>query len=211
MRHALLIRHPHPTPTGPPRFPHSLRCPANKSNVSVNILVVPGKSGSSTFLSKGSAASKCIFWMCSIPRIWPVTRITTSASGTCRTLFWTLCSVFYLAGCLLWLSIRLLQSTSWEWLFKKSLKTGLYYEVVYEGQKKKYKINVCIYFTQLFVWLLIIFISKIFTSVLIYVGKDFFYTVCEIFVIPFDFNEDLELSMVLIFYPIILNAFYVGL
>ena len=87
------------------------------------------------------------------------------------------------------------------------LKTGLYYEEYMEGNKKCYKLKWKKYGAQLGVWLVITFIVKIILLIMLKICKLFLVNLGGFFLSPFS-NAKVRLVMVMIIFPVILNALY---
>ena len=87
------------------------------------------------------------------------------------------------------------------------LKTGLYYEEYMEGNKKCYKLKWKKYGTQLGVWLLVTIIVKLILLIMLKICKLFLVNLGGFFLSPFS-NAKLRLVMVMIIFPVILNALY---
>ena len=87
------------------------------------------------------------------------------------------------------------------------LKTGLYYEEYMEGNKKCYKLKWKKYGAQLGVWLVITFIVKLILLIMLKICKLFLVNLGGFFLSPFS-NAKLRLVMVMIIFPVILNALY---
>ena len=87
------------------------------------------------------------------------------------------------------------------------LKTGLYYEEYIEGNKKCYKLKWKKYGAQLGVWLVITFIVKLILLIMLKICKLFLVNLGGFFLSPFS-NAKVRLVMVMIIFPVILNALY---
>ena len=87
------------------------------------------------------------------------------------------------------------------------LKTGLYYEEYMEGNKKCYKLKWKKYGAQLGVWLVITFIVKLILLIMLKICKLFLVNSGGFFLSPFS-NAKVRLVMVMIIFPVILNALY---
>ena len=87
------------------------------------------------------------------------------------------------------------------------LKTGLYYEEYMEGNKKCYKLKWKKYGAQLGVWLVITLIVKLILLIMLKICKLFLVNLGGFFLSPFS-NAKLRLVMVMIIFPVILNALY---
>ena len=87
------------------------------------------------------------------------------------------------------------------------LKTGLYYEEYMEGNKKCYKLKWKKYGAQLGVWLVITFIVKLILLIMLKICKLFLVNLGGFFLSPFS-NAKVRLVMVMIIFPVILNALY---
>ena len=87
------------------------------------------------------------------------------------------------------------------------LKTGLYYEEYMEGNKKCYKLKWKKYGAQLGVWLVVTLIVKLILLIMLKICKLFLVNLGGFFLSPFS-NAKLRLVMVMIIFPVILNALY---
>ena len=87
------------------------------------------------------------------------------------------------------------------------LKTGLYYEEYMEGNKKCYKLKWKKYGAQLGVWLVVTLIVKLLLLIMLKICKLFLINLGTFFLSPFS-NAKIRLVMVMIIFPVILNALY---
>ena len=87
------------------------------------------------------------------------------------------------------------------------LKTGLYYEEYMEGNKKCYKLKWKIYGAQLGVWLVVTLIVKLILLIMLKICKLFLVNLGGFFLSPFS-NAKVRLVMVMIIFPVLLNALY---
>ena len=87
------------------------------------------------------------------------------------------------------------------------LKTGLYYEEYMEGNKKCYKLKWKKYGAQLGVWLVVTLIVKLILLVMLKICKLFLVNLGGFFLSPFS-NAKVRLVMVMIIFPVLLNALY---
>ena len=87
------------------------------------------------------------------------------------------------------------------------LKTGLYYEEYMEGNKKCYKLKWKKYGAQLGVWLVVTLIVKLILLIMLKICKLFLVNLGGFFLSPFS-NAKLRLVMVMIIFPVLLNALY---
>ena len=87
------------------------------------------------------------------------------------------------------------------------LKTGLYYEEYMEGNKKCYKLKWKKYGAQLGVWLVVTLIVKLILLIMLKICKLFLVNLGGFFLSPFS-NAKVRLVMVMIIFPVILNALY---
>ena len=87
------------------------------------------------------------------------------------------------------------------------LKTGLYYEEYMEGNKKCYKLKWKKYGAQRGVWLVITLIVKLILLIMLKICKLFLVNLGGFFLSPFS-NAKVRLVMVMIIFPVILNALY---
>jgi len=108
----------------------------------------------------------------------------------------------FLSYILMWLTDGIANSSEWT-----ILKTGLYYEEYMEGNKKCYKLNWKKYGSQLGVWLAVTIIVKIILLIMLKICKLFLVNLGTFFLSPFS-NAKLRLVMVMIIFPVILNALY---
>ena len=89
----------------------------------------------------------------------------------------------------------------------KILKTGLYYEEYMEGNKKCYKLKWKKYGAQLGVWLVVTLIVKLILLIMLKICKLFLVNLGGFFLSPFS-NAKVRLVMVMIIFPVLLNALY---
>ena len=87
------------------------------------------------------------------------------------------------------------------------LKTGLYFEEYMEGNKKCYRLKWKKYGAQLGVWLVITLIVKLILLIMLKICKLFLVNLGGFFLSPFS-NAKVRLVMVMIIFPVILNALY---
>jgi len=87
------------------------------------------------------------------------------------------------------------------------LKTGFYYEEYMEGNKKCYKLKWKKYGAQLGVWLVITLMVKLILLIMLKICKLFLVNLGGFFLSPFS-NAKVRLVMVMIIFPVILNALY---
>ena len=87
------------------------------------------------------------------------------------------------------------------------LKTGLYYEEYMKGNKKFYKLKWKKYGAQLCVWLVVTLVVKLILLIMLKICKLFLVNLGGFFLSPFS-NAKLRLVMVMIIFPVILNALY---
>ncbi len=87
------------------------------------------------------------------------------------------------------------------------LKTGLYYEEYMEGNKKCYKLKWKKYGAQLGVWLVVTLIVKLILLIMLKICKLFLVNLGGFFLSPFS-NAKVRLVMVMIIFPVLLNALY---
>ena len=87
------------------------------------------------------------------------------------------------------------------------LKTGLYYEEYLEGNKKCYKLKWKKYGAQLGVWLVVTLIVKLILLIMLKICKLFLVNLGGFFLSPFS-NAKVRLVMVMIIFPVLLNALY---
>ena len=87
------------------------------------------------------------------------------------------------------------------------LKTGLYYEEYMQGNKKCYKLKWKKYGAQLGVWLVVTIIVKLILLIMLKICKLFLVNLGGFFLSPFS-NAKVRLVMVMIIFPVILNALY---
>lgn len=108
----------------------------------------------------------------------------------------------FLSYVLMWLTDGIAHSSDWEFL-----KTGLYYTEYVKDNKKQYKVDYKKYFTQLGVWLFTTLIVKCILLIMLKICKLFLVNVGTFILSPFT-NAKLRLVMVMIIFPVILNALY---
>ena len=108
----------------------------------------------------------------------------------------------FLSYIFMWLTDGIANSSDWTFL-----KTGLYYEEYKIGNKKNYKLIWKKYLSQLGVWLSITLIVKIILLIMLKICKLFLVNLGTFFLSPFS-NAKVRLVMVMIIFPVILNALY---
>jgi len=108
----------------------------------------------------------------------------------------------FLSYIFMWLMDGIANSSDWT-----ILKTGLYYDEYMEGNKKCYKLDWKKYGSQLGVWLVITLIVKIILLIMLKICKLFLVNLGTFFLSPFS-NAKIRLVMVMIIFPVILNALY---
>ena len=108
----------------------------------------------------------------------------------------------FLSYIFMWLMDGIAAASDWTFL-----KTGLYYEEYTIGNKKNYKLIWKKYLSQLGVWLLITLIVKIILLIMLKICKLFLVNLGTFFLSPFS-NAKFRLVMVMIIFPVILNALY---
>jgi hypothetical protein len=108
----------------------------------------------------------------------------------------------FLSYIFMWLMDGIANSSDWT-----ILKTGLYYDEYMEGNKKCYKLDWKKYGSQLGVWLGITLIVKIILLIMVKICKLFLVNLGTFFLSPFS-NAKVRLVMVMIIFPVILNALY---
>ena len=108
----------------------------------------------------------------------------------------------FLSYIFMWLTDGIANSSDWTFL-----KTGLYYEEYMIGDKKNYKLIWKKYLSQLGVWLGITLIVKIILLIMLKICKLFLVNLGTFFLSPFS-NAKVRLVMVMIIFPVILNALY---
>lgn len=108
----------------------------------------------------------------------------------------------FLSYIFMWLTDGIANSSDWTFL-----KTGLYYEEITIGNKKSYKLIWKKYLSQLGVWLVITLIVKILLLIMLKICKLFLVNLGTFFLSPFS-NAKVRLVMVMIIFPVILNALY---
>ena len=87
------------------------------------------------------------------------------------------------------------------------LKTGLYFEEYIENNKKQYKLKCKKYGAQLGVWLAVTLIVKVILLIMLKICKLFLVNLGGFFLSPFT-NPKFRLVMVMIIFPVLLNALY---
>ena len=108
----------------------------------------------------------------------------------------------FLSYIFMWLMDGIANSSDWSFL-----KTGLYYEEINTGNKKTYRLIWKKYLSQLGVWLVITIIVKIILLIMLKICKLFLVNLGTFFLSPFT-NAKVRLVMVMIIFPVILNALY---
>jgi hypothetical protein len=108
----------------------------------------------------------------------------------------------FLSYIFMWLIDGIANSSDWTFL-----KTGLYYEEYLQGNKKNYRLIWKKYLSQLGVWLGITLIVKIILLIMLKICKLFLVNLGTFFLSPFS-NAKVRLVMVMIIFPVILNALY---
>ena len=108
----------------------------------------------------------------------------------------------FLSYIFMWLTDGIANSSDWTFL-----KTGLYYEEYMTGNKKNYRLIWKKYLSQLGVWLVITLIVKIILLIMLKICKLFLVNLGTFFLSPFS-NPKVRLVMVMIIFPVILNALY---
>lgn len=108
----------------------------------------------------------------------------------------------FLSYIFMWLVDGIAKSSDW-----KVLRTGLYYEEYKKGNKKCYKLIWKKYLSQLAVWLVITLICKIILLIMLKICKRFMVNMGSFVLSPFT-NGKVRLVMVMIIFPLILNALY---
>ena len=108
----------------------------------------------------------------------------------------------FLSYIFMWLMDGIAAASDWTFL-----KTGLYYEEYTIGNKKNYKLIWKKYLSQLGVWLLVTLIVKIILLIMLKICKLFLVNLGTFFLSPFS-NAKFRLVMVMIIFPVILNALY---
>jgi hypothetical protein len=108
----------------------------------------------------------------------------------------------FLSYIFMWLIDGIANSSDWTFL-----KTGLYYEEFLQGNKKNYRLIWKKYLSQLGVWLGITLIVKIILLIMLKICKLFLVNLGTFFLSPFS-NAKVRLVMVMIIFPVILNALY---
>ena len=108
----------------------------------------------------------------------------------------------FLSYIFMWLMDGIAAASDWTFL-----KTGLYYEEYTIGNKKNYKLIWKKYLSQLGVWLVITLIVKIILLIMLKICKLFLVNLGTFFLSPFS-NAKFRLVMVMIIFPVILNALY---
>ena len=108
----------------------------------------------------------------------------------------------FLSYIFMWLVDGIVSSSEME-----ILKTGLYYEEYMEGNKKCYKLKWKKYGAQLGVWLVVTLIVKLILLAMLKICKLFLVNLGGFFLSPFS-NAKIRLVMVMIIFPVLLNALY---
>ena len=89
----------------------------------------------------------------------------------------------------------------------KYIKSGLYFEEYVKDGKRKFKLIKKMYFAQLTVWLVITIINKLLLLAFVKIAKKFWENFGNFILTPFT-NGNVKLVMVMIIFPVILNALY---
>ena len=138
-----------------------------------------------------------------------ISAILSSDENDADACVWYFVTVFldctlgaFLSYIFMWLTDGIANSS--DWIF---LKTGLYYEEIKIGNKKNYKLIWKKYLSQLGVWLTITLIVKIILLIMLKICKLFLVNLGTFFLSPFS-NAKIRLVMVMIIFPVILNALY---
>lgn len=108
----------------------------------------------------------------------------------------------FLSYIFMWLVDGIAKSSDW-----KVLKTGLYYEEYKKGDKTIYKLVWKKYLSQLAVWLVITVLCKIVLIIMLKICRKFMINMGGFVLAPFT-NGKVRLVMVMIVFPLILNALY---
>ena len=108
----------------------------------------------------------------------------------------------FLSYIFMWLVDGIANSSDWTFL-----KTGLYYEEYTKGNEKNYRLIWKKYLSQLGVWLAITLIVKVILLIMLKICKLFLVNLGTFFLSPFT-NAKVRLVMVMIIFPVILNALY---
>ncbi len=89
----------------------------------------------------------------------------------------------------------------------KYIKSGLYFEEYVKDGKRKFKLIKKMYFAQLTVWLVITIINKLLLLAFVKIAKKFWENFGNFILTPFT-NANVKLVVVMIIFPVILNALY---
>ena len=108
----------------------------------------------------------------------------------------------FLSYIFMWLMDGIANSSDWTFL-----KTGLYYEEIKTGNKTTYSLIWKKYLSQLGVWLGITIIVKILLLIMLKICRLFLVNLGTFFLSPFS-NAKVRLVMVMIIFPVLLNALY---
>jgi hypothetical protein len=94
--------------------------------------------------------------------------------------------------------------------FKTNLKiiqSGLYYEIIIQEGRKIFLLNLKMYFTQLFIWLIVTIFTKIIIILFQKFFNDYLNLFGNLFLNPYK-NGKVKLIMVMVVFPLILDSFY---
>ena len=89
----------------------------------------------------------------------------------------------------------------------KYLKSGLYFEEYVKDGKRKFRLIKKMYFSQLFVWLIVTVINKCILLAFVKIAKKFWENFGNFILTPFT-NGNIKLVVVMIIFPVILNGLY---
>ena len=89
----------------------------------------------------------------------------------------------------------------------KYIKSGLYFKEYVKDGKRKFRLIKKMYFAQLIVWLGITIINKLLLLAFVKIAKKFWENFGNFILTPFT-NGNVKLVMVMIIFPVILNALY---
>ena len=89
----------------------------------------------------------------------------------------------------------------------KNLKNGYYFDTIERNGKEYFKLNIKMYFAQLFVWELVIIVNKLLMVGLNFGLKDLWIKIGDFVLKIFSKNKDIKLIMVMVIFPLLFNAF----
>lgn len=108
----------------------------------------------------------------------------------------------FLSYILMWIVNSIAEMSRWS-----ILQSGFYFEEYFRNGKKKYRLIPKMYFSQLGVWLVVTIINKLLILVILKICHQFLENFGNFVLNPFS-NGKVRLVMVMIIFPVILNAIY---